>query len=305
MKHDRPSVTARIVAAAAVVAHRRAIDPTPPAECVDLIRRMFGTTFIDRTFFRSLDSRLGRTLWRIVEWLVLPGFVQHVARRKAWIERACRRAISDGFKKVIVIGAGLDTLGARIAADRADVEVIELDHPATQRIKESALTGVPGNKPRLVSIDLSNQGVAEVLGGAASSAVNGPALVIVEGVLMYLTAERVEQLLGEICSLGSGRVRLAFTYMETSPEQAVGFGQYKSLLGVLLRAVREPFRWGATREQLGELLNRHNLRMLDIADGQDLAQEWPGEQVIGEVLGLAELDPEGTDCADGRALPCT
>ena len=49
-----------------------------------------------------------------------PGIVRHWMLRKKWIELRVRAAIADGADQVVVLGAGFDTLGVRMAVERPD-----------------------------------------------------------------------------------------------------------------------------------------------------------------------------------------
>ena len=61
-----------------------------------------------------------------------------VALRSRIAEDVAKAAIADGARQVVVLGAGLDTFGCRVAP--ADgLAVFELDHPATQAEKRRRL----------------------------------------------------------------------------------------------------------------------------------------------------------------------
>ena len=59
--------------------------------------------------------------------------------RKRWIESRVRAKIAAGASQVVVLGAGLDTLGVRLASERPDLRVVEIDHPATLAVKRSVV----------------------------------------------------------------------------------------------------------------------------------------------------------------------
>jgi O-methyltransferase involved in polyketide biosynthesis len=49
-----------------------------------------------------------------------PGIVRHWMLRKRWIESRVRARIAAGASQVVVLGAGLDTLGVRLASELPD-----------------------------------------------------------------------------------------------------------------------------------------------------------------------------------------
>src|SRR5277367_1125693 len=61
-----------------------------------------------------------------------------IALRSRFAEDSARRAIGQGVRQILVLGAGLDTFAYRLeTADR--LKVFELDHPATQSDKRRHL----------------------------------------------------------------------------------------------------------------------------------------------------------------------
>lgn len=279
-------MTARVVAGATLAAFNRALAPTPSSEGVTLTRRLLCAGFAGRLFVKSLDLGAGLLVWRGVERLAAPGFIQHIARRKAWIERACRAAVGEGYQRVVIVGAGFDTLGPRLAIE-AMAEVIELDHPATQQAKASALGSESRRLPTMIPIDLASQSPGKVVGAHGDDGARRT-FMIIEGVLMYLPLDRVEHLLDDLAVMPCAGLRVAMTFMECEPGEKPGFRPRPALVSAWLRLVGEPFRWGATREQFATMLRQRGFEILDVADGHDLERLWPGERLIGETAVLVE-----------------
>ena len=71
---------------------------------------------------------------------MLPGILLHYALRKRFIEESARAFLERGGQQLVVLGAGFDTLAARIAEERPGVVCVEVDHPATQETKRRVLT---------------------------------------------------------------------------------------------------------------------------------------------------------------------
>ncbi len=66
------------------------------------------------------------------------GLRQFVAARSRFAEDAARRAIRDGVRQIVVLGAGLDTFAYRVEPAEG-LRVTEVDHPATQAEKRRRL----------------------------------------------------------------------------------------------------------------------------------------------------------------------
>ena len=61
-----------------------------------------------------------------------------IAMRSRFAEDMARRAMAEGVRQILVLGAGLDTFAYRIEPAEG-LRVFELDHPATQRDKRRRL----------------------------------------------------------------------------------------------------------------------------------------------------------------------
>ncbi len=277
MRQTRPSSTALLIAACVVVAERRRTDPQPGPEALGLSSRWLEHGTNRAVLKLLLKSWVGALGLRAVEVLIAPGFVQHVARRKAWIEEECRRSINEGFTRVVVLGAGLDSLCARLAPRFPNVQFTEVDHPATQALKRS----MPG-AVRLVPADLREFDVLTLLNEAAT-----PTLIILEGLLMYFTPSEVERLLRQL-SGSAAPVRVIATAMEQWPDGSTGFRPSSWLIRVWLWWQKEPFRWSATRPEMHEILKRRGLQVRRLVDEDGLAERWAGPVLRGEVIVVAD-----------------
>ena len=96
--------------------------------------------------------------------------------RKRWIESRVRAAIADGASQLVVLGAGFDTLGVRLAVERPDFRVVEIDHPATLAVKRSVVEMRLGcGGPVMVESDFSRgDGTESVLPPGAIDRDAGP-----------------------------------------------------------------------------------------------------------------------------------
>lgn len=115
----------------------------------------------------------------------------HILARSAFTEAELRRAIDDGCRQYVLLGAGYDSSPARLAPELHDVAVFEVDHPDTQRSKRAALRDVewPANV-RFVAVDFEHQDLGERLRASGWDA-DRPTFWSWLGVAMYLTDEAV------------------------------------------------------------------------------------------------------------------
>lgn len=248
MKQDQASATARVIAAATVLLANhptgRHLVPTRSAE---LCAALLGATATDRWLRASALHPLTRMAWGWLECLTLPGIVRHYALRKACIERWCRAELAAGARRVLVLGAGFDTLALRLASEFAQVQWVEVDHPATQGAKRRALAAaaiaLPANL-QFMPFDLNvPDGQSEPALPVSPAAVH--TLVIAEGLLMYLQPQAVAALLRKslpaLCA--PAPLWVVFSYMARWPTGRSGFRPASWLVDWWLGWRAEPFCW--------------------------------------------------------------
>lgn len=264
MRSDTSSHTARLVARSLYLA---SMDPglsrLVPPQSAELLARIPG---VASGWFGVCVTRswMRRVMVGIERW-VLPGVIAHYLVRKLGIETEVRNAIAAGAGRVVVIGAGFDTLAWRLHREFPEVEWIEVDHPATQAIKARSL-GEAANL-RFVGHDLvGQQPVSRSLGESGSR--TGPTVIVIEGVTMYLTEGKVAELLSDAARLAGPGGRVIVTFMERGPDGSIDFQGQNRAVRWWLRLCSEPFLWGISRCQLGSFLRRCGLgdeRVIDHA----------------------------------------
>jgi methyltransferase (TIGR00027 family) len=154
---------------------------------------------------------------RPLRWLFLraleragPGFYGAVICRTRVIDDACRSALATGIRRVVIIGAGMDTRPYRMP-EMATAQVWEFDLPSAQTAKKAILTRALGALPAHVSylpLDLTKPDAAGVLAGAGA----GRTLLICEAVTMYLPDDAVGEVFAYAGGLAAGS-RVIITYL--------------------------------------------------------------------------------------------
>jgi O-methyltransferase involved in polyketide biosynthesis len=106
---------------------------------------------------------------RTVDW-VGPGELMRLTLRKRFVDDEVRSAIEKGAEQLLVVGAGFDTLGLRIAESFPGVTVVELDAPATARLRNKAIAGIESlhSNYHLEGVDLASTKLSEVLAAMAA-----------------------------------------------------------------------------------------------------------------------------------------
>lgn len=133
-----------------------------------------------------------------------PGMRLFIAMRSRIAETKLAEAVGRGIRQVVVLGAGLDTLGVR--NPYPDVAMYEVDHPATQAWKRELLAGAEltvGANVRFVPVDFERQTLGEELTHAGFDA-DAPAIFLWLGVVPYLTDAAIFATLRYVASVPAG-----------------------------------------------------------------------------------------------------
>jgi len=175
------------------------------------------------------------------------GMQDHLALRTALIDSALSHGVEDhdggahaDRLQLVLLGAGLDARAHRLAS-LAKVHVFEVDHPATQILKQRKAAGLPTLARELtyVPCDFQRTDLTTALRQARFDA-SAPSIWIWEGVIMYLPQAAVVDTLQHIAKLSAPDSLLIATYLTPEIVTAgalVGRWAVKSM-GLLAEPVR-------------------------------------------------------------------
>ncbi len=297
MKPGRASSTALLIARSTLVtAHdprrRDLYDPRAVELCELFLRAQLRFAAVRLWCYRQAPYR---RLLGALEAISLPGIQLHYALRKKWIEEAVRAGLAEGFRNLQVSGAGFDTLGLRLARERAGLAVLEVDHPSTQQAKTASLGAVGGIPANIAfrALDLGHEGGAEdSLAGALEPGAD--TLVVAEGVLMYLPENQVRRFFEDLRRQFVGRLRVVFTFMAPDRAGRVRFHNAGRLVDWWLDLKGEPFTWGIAPADLGAFLARAGFELIELAGHEQLRERYleqqpgAGRLAEGELLAVAQ-----------------
>jgi methyltransferase (TIGR00027 family) len=211
-----------------------------------------------------------------------PAFANVITRTR-YTEDALRAAIEHGVRQYVLIGAGFDSFALRLPAFAQQLEIFELDHPATQELKLRRIRDCGIQTPpnvHFVAVNFAERSVADAL---AESAFSSDRLSFFSwlGVTMYLTPEANMATLKSVAACAPVGSELVFTYMD----QRVFASRSESFLAFKERvaAMGEPFLSGFDPGTLSEEL---------LACGFELLEDLSGEQTNAR-YGRADWDVPG------------
>lgn len=176
-----------------------------------------------------------------------PGIFEGIGRRKIFMNEQVLEAIEAGATQVLVVGAGFDTLGLRLAGEYPDILFMEIDHPDTSRAKSRALHRI-GQPDNLVTVaeDLSQHSLSQVLEDTGSWDAKVRSVAVAEGLLYYLNFEAVAMLFHELRASMAKGSHVAFSHLFD--------GSSYRLARVALRFGGEPWLSHADSEDLPDYI---------------------------------------------------
>lgn len=175
----------------------------------------------------------------------------HCARHAA-VDALTLRAVDDGYRQLVIVGAGYDMRASRFSERLSGVRVFEVDHPATQARKVERLSNLPGVAPvARVAADLANEDLADALERVGWDRAI-PTCFVAEGFVHYLTLHRFEALLASTARAARRRVVLSFIRTDMYLHADALFIQ-------LIKAVREIPRLHFAPDDLRAVFARHGL----------------------------------------------
>ena len=166
-----------------------------------------------------------------------------IAMRSRFAEDSARRAVHEGVRQILVLGAGLDTLAYRLQPTEG-LRVFELDHPATQRDKRRRLAEAQISVPEHVAYVAHDfeHGCATAALEARGFDTGKRTFVLWLGVTPYLTEDAVFATLGELARLPGG-AEVVFDY--ANPPHAIEEAATRDFhreMAERVAASGEPFR---------------------------------------------------------------
>ncbi|HLY41819.1 MAG TPA: class I SAM-dependent methyltransferase [Terracidiphilus sp.] len=217
-------------------------------------------------------------------------FRAFMVARSRYAEDQLARAVAEGVRQYVVLGAGLDTFACRNPFK--ELRVFEVDFPATQEWKRALLAemaqALPGGAiPEtltFVPLDFEHKtlsaGLAEAGFNASERAFFGWL-----GVVPYLTKGAFQSTIQTIAQLPTGS-GMSFDYglapRILSPERRKAF----DVLAERVAAAGEPFRLFFTPEELDHELRSAGFRWVEQVDSAELNRRYFSDR--GDGLGLPQ-----------------
>ncbi|OBG26505.1 SAM-dependent methyltransferase [Mycobacterium sp. 852002-51057_SCH5723018] len=236
---------------------------------------------------------VGATRWAPARRLMIrgseftgPGLWANLACRKRFIDDKLDAALDD-VNAVVILGAGLDTLGYRLTR-RVRMPVFEVDLPVNIAMKAKTVRRVLGEPPlsvRWVALDFERDDLLTSL-AEQGYRTDYRAFFICEGVTQYLTEDGVRRTLEGLRAAAPGS-RFVFTYVRR--DFIDGSNRYGTR--TLYRNVRQRsqlWRFGLEPDEVAGFIAEYGWRLVEQAGPDDLMRRYVAP--TGRTLKASDLE---------------
>ena len=201
-------------------------------------------------------------------------------------EDALSRAVEEGIRQIVILGAGLDTFALRNPHGARQIRIYEVDHPATQAWKRRRFAEAQVALPPslvLVPVDFERDALPEKL-AAAGFQQDSPAFFTWLGVVPYLTQDAIGRTLDYIASIQNSEV--VFDYMEPPEAFSEELRQLQAARAKQLEKIGERSDTRFEPAAMAAILRSHGFRAIEDTDFQQLASRF-GPAIQGLAPGHA------------------
>lgn len=185
------------------------------------------------------------------------------------------RAVGDGIRQYVILGAGFDTFALRRADMVGRLQVFEIDFPDVQALKRDRIAqaeAVPAQLPTFVPVDFETMSMTDEL-IAAGFDPKAPSVWSWMNTIPYLTNEGTEASLAEIAKLMAPGSRITLNYSGDVPLSQAQI-EYLGTLGDIVREGGEPMKSRWKPEEFEARLRERGLRVLDHSTEADLDERY-------------------------------
>lgn len=218
---------------------------------------------------KLLRSALFRKTATLVENIFLPGDLSHIILRKYYIQRYIEQARADGYRQLIVLGAGLDH--SAVTASLNGMPSFELDAPGTSGFKADFIRKYGYNNDRLhiLEIDLSHGSLSAQLHRHPDFDANAKTLAMAEGFFDYMTPHDMNHITGQLATISPAGLRLVTTVFALNELDPIRRWVYRNSV----RAVGEELELFASLGEIIAGLNDFDFHVTEIKDVKQMNRE--------------------------------
>jgi methyltransferase (TIGR00027 family) len=242
-------------------------------------------------------AQLTSPLWRAVAgnpllyWPIVRGLLGALRPVHGWIlvrdqltVDELEAFVSRGGRQYVLLGAGFDSIALRRPDWLRGVNIIEVDHPATQAVKLARMADSGARLPladfEAVPIDFEKENLREGL-ARSSFSTSQPCFVAWQGVIYYLTAAAIADTLQHLAALCAPGSELVFDFLLPGFALQQGRGHVLSLTRAVTARMGERYISYHTPDELASLLSSVGFELVDVQRDLDLEARYCADRRDG------------------------
>jgi len=198
-----------------------------------------------------------------------PGTIGCVVSRTRYIDDYLNMCIDDGIEQLVILGAGYDTRAYRFDQLKEKVNVFELDHIATQKVKLEKVKKIFGTLPNhvvYIPIDFDKEKLGQRLFESGYDK-KLKTLFIWEGVTMYITEEAVDETLSFVAENSGSGSSIIFNYTFQSVLDGTCELEYAANVREDYERRGEPLTFGIQEGAIEEFLSKRGFYQVNNVTG--------------------------------------
>ena len=196
---------------------------------------------------------------RLIQTKLPNGTYEWIILRTKYLDSIVKQVRKLDIKQIVIFGAGFDSRGIRQISTNDNISVFEIDESFTQKIKLEKLKQNKINIPKHIHFipgDLNQNSWKDELKKEGFSK-NNKTLFILEGVLMYLDEESVENVFGYIKECHKGN-KVTFDYISKQSRT-----KDKSSEKEIVKNLNEEWLWEINKSDIKPFLENKNIKLIE------------------------------------------
>ena len=210
-------------------------------------------------------------------WNFFPkGIYEYIIARTKFIDKIFKDAIKNSIEQIVIFGAGFDSRAIRFNEISTNSKIFELDSLHTQREKIQQLKKrkifIPANTI-FIPIDFNVDSINEKLKSNGFNQ-NKVSLFIMEGLIMYLNENAVDELFKLINKITAPGSIVIFDYIYTSVLRKENIYYGEKSIYEKVNSVNESWLFGIEKGGIKTFLKKYNLKLIDNLDSEELEKKF-------------------------------
>ncbi len=215
---------------------------------------------------------------------------EYVIARTKYIDTVFKEALAERFNQILIFGAGFDTRALRFQEIGRKTKIFELDAAVTQEAKivqyQKRGLDFPPNLT-FIPIDFDKEPLSDKLDKAGFER-HVRSLFILEGLLMYLQPESVDETFRIIRDFAGAGSQVVFDHVYSSVLRHEELYDDERRIVEQVSKAGENWHFGIEKGKIDQFLSAYGFRLCDQLDSKQLDQRYfkdPTGMILGHVNG--------------------